>query len=412
MNLLNPTFHLRVSEFVQILINEKVCFGAIAFYPDGEHVATHPVLDQFGTAISSYIDFDHHEGLIFQIDKQFKFIYIVAIHRTIRGVVNGNTTTLTYEYIDDILTDCLKTSKADSYSNALSGAWAGGGCSVRCFYGGVAASINHSAKATGNHMQFMDKIHGVFRPRPFTLAREPFSLSELAKMEAMLVYSILSAINFYNTGREGVKGLTANINGLTIVGVELSKILLDKGAYINISDDRDWLCRKIINYGLPGQVTSLEKQSRIFAIYTEPCDFFIPCINGGTLNNRTIKMLNARYVIGPAQDQLCDPFIDSIFLQSKGIIYIPEFFVNRTHCVSIDNEFFQGDQLCKEVLANIVYNETLGVMKRAAQENITPLEAAEVMASVRSQTPRPNSSYRGDLEMNALLDRYWHYSTC
>ena len=60
---------------------------------------------------------------------------------------------------------------------------------------------------------------------------------------------------------------------------------------------------------------------------------------GGILNDSTIPKIKAKYVVGAANNQL-EKAINDIDLKMRGIIYIPDFVINRMGIVNCCNEQF------------------------------------------------------------------------
>src|SRR5262249_35023725 len=73
-------------------------------------------------------------------------------------------------------------------------------------------------------------------------------------------------------------------------------------------------------------------------ILAEECDILAPCATGASLNARTIPRIRARIVCGAANNQLEDPAVDDRRLADRGVLYVPDFLVNRMGIVTCADE--------------------------------------------------------------------------
>jgi glutamate dehydrogenase/leucine dehydrogenase len=80
--------------------------------------------------------------------------------------------------------------------------------------------------------------------------------------------------------------------------------------------------------GLPGEFVAPGE------ILSTPCDIFAPCALGAVLNAETIPRLLCRAVVGAANNQLAE-VEDAARLQSRGILYAPDFVVNAGGAIAI-----------------------------------------------------------------------------
>jgi len=74
------------------------------------------------------------------------------------------------------------------------------------------------------------------------------------------------------------------------------------------------------------------------SILAAGCDVLAPCATGGILHPETIPGIRARVVCGAANNQLLDPDRDDAALHARGILYAPDFLVNRMGIVTCADE--------------------------------------------------------------------------
>ena len=108
------------------------------------------------------------------------------------------------------------------------------------------------------------------------------------------------------------------------------ELLAKEGALITVSDPHEETLRLASSkYG--AAVVPVD------AIYDVPCDIFSPCAIGQTINANSIPRLSCSIVAGAANNQLPDSSVYRL-LESKNIIYCPDFAINSggVICVSVE----------------------------------------------------------------------------
>ena len=110
-------------------------------------------------------------------------------------------------------------------------------------------------------------------------------------------------------------------------------------------------------------------------------DVYAPCALGGVLNDDSVPELRCRIVAGAANNQLADDRIADL-LQSRGILWAPDFVANAGGIINIAVEFEPGGydpELAVQRVQGI--GDTLRrVYDDAAQMGATPLTAAMELA--------------------------------
>src|SRR5699024_7669934 len=114
-------------------------------------------------------------------------------------------------------------------------------------------------------------------------------------------------------------------------------------------------------------------------IYGIACDIYSPCALGGTLNDETIDLLQAKVVAGSANNQLLtNEHGDK--LQEKGIVYAPDYVINSGGVINVADELagYNRDRVMNKVKG--IYDILLEVFTIAEKENIPTYVAADRMA--------------------------------
>ena len=142
-----------------------------------------------------------------------------------------------------------------------------------------------------------------------------------------------------------------------------------------------------------------------------PCDVLCPAATGGVLNPVTIPLIQAPIICGAANNQLEDPQRDSDLLAEHGILYMPDFLVNRMGIVNCANEqygYIEGDSAFARHLDYTweysVYQTSLQVIERAAREGVSTHQAAVQSAEELSQVVHPIWGHRGQEIIESLSD--------
>src|SRR5258708_7381668 len=152
-------------------------------------------------------------------------------------------------------------------------------------------------------------------------------------------------------GRGGLAGTTVAVQGLGHVGEPLVERLRERGVARVIGSDLDPArCEALRRrFGAPaGNFTFTARTAGRDDcwILEQPADVFAPCATGGVLGPRTIPRLGAGIVSGAANNQLEDPERDDLLLHGRGVLYLPDFLVNRmgiVHCA--DEQYgYVGDE--------------------------------------------------------------------
>jgi leucine dehydrogenase len=75
-------------------------------------------------------------------------------------------------------------------------------------------------------------------------------------------------------------------------------------------------------------------------MFKTKCDIFAPNAVGAILNNKTIPILNCKYICGASNNQLANPIVHDKMVAERGITYCPDFLVNRMGIVNCADESY------------------------------------------------------------------------
>ncbi|HWM94612.1 MAG TPA: Glu/Leu/Phe/Val dehydrogenase dimerization domain-containing protein [Thermoanaerobaculia bacterium] len=395
---------------------------------DGEAVrASHPSLEPLARFLQEdRRDFDQHEGVFVQVAPETGVLQAAFVHRTCRGQGAGGVRFWRYSNVEDFLRDGLRLAKGMTLKNALAGLWWGGGKGVMAQGTGIAEDRRQIYEEYGD---FITSIQGcyvtaedvgtsvedmaaVFSRTRFTTCIPPVlggsgnpsvptARGVVRGMEAALAH----------LGRGTLAGKTVAVQGLGHVGEPLVGFLREKGVARILGSDIDPARR------LPGvEVRIVERGDN--SILFEPADIVAPCATGGTLSPATIPHIQAPIVCGAANNQLEDPERDDVLLQERGILYLPDFLVNRMGIVNCADEqygFVDPDPRVEAHLGsqkgdeweNSVYNLSLSVLDEARRTGRTPARVALDLAERRSRELHPVWGHRGAEIIRSLVRNGW-----
>lgn len=276
-----------------------------------------------------------HEQIVFGYDQATGLKAIVAIHNTNLGFTLGGCRMHPYQNEQEALQDVLLLSEAMSYKAAFAGLELGGAKSVIIAdpktdktpellkaYGKFIHSLGGqyiAAKDVGIDGQ--DLLH-VREATPYVVGLpHPDGTGGPSSATAQGVFQALKWGVQKKLNKPTLKGVRVVIEGVGAVGQELMKSLLLESAEVFIYD-----IRADILESLKKEYPSLHvlKQSEVFQT---PCDVFAPCALGGSLNEKTIDLLDCSLIAGAANNQLASKDISQKIFQ-KDILYLPDFVIN------------------------------------------------------------------------------------
>ena len=329
-----------------------------------------------------------HEVVAFCSDPEVGYRGIIAIHSTRLGPAVGGTRWWTYPTEDAALTDALRLSRGMSYKNALAGLPLGGGKSV-ILGGGPAADRGAILRA---HGRAVDRFGGryitaedvgtspadmelIAETTQYVAGRERGS-GDPSPYTARGVFRAMQAGARFRWGSDELTGRTVLLQGCGNVGYHLALELARAGARIVASDlDAARVARVVEETG-----ARTAPPDRIHAV---AADVYAPCALGAVINDDTLPELQVELVVGGANNQLLEPRHGDA-LAARNILYVPDYVANAggvSYGGAIEVLGLPAEQAKLRVEA--IYDTTLMVLGRAAEDRVSPHLAADRLAEER-----------------------------
>ena len=111
-------------------------------------------------------------------------------------------------------------------------------------------------------------------------------------------------------------------------------------------------------------------------------DIFAPCALGAILHDRSIPELGAKIVAGSANNQLGEARHGEM-LRQRGLLYAPDYVINAGGLIDIYVESQGGDQDAVLDRTAQIYETSMTIFERAAQEEMATDRVADRMAEER-----------------------------
>ncbi|MFL6197844.1 MAG: Glu/Leu/Phe/Val dehydrogenase dimerization domain-containing protein [Thermoanaerobaculia bacterium] len=391
---------------------------------DGEVKASHPALEPLARFLrEDRRDFDRHEGVFGQLAPETGVLQAAFVHRTCRGQGAGGVRFWRYANVEDFLRDGLRLARGMTLKNALAGLWWGGGKGVmaqgtgtsgdrrRIYeeYGDFITSIQGCYVTAEDVGTSVEDMAAVFSRTRFTTCIPP-ALGGSGNPSVPTARGVVRGMEaaLAHLGLGTLAGKTVAIQGLGHVGEPLVGFLREKGVARIVGSDID-PSRKALE-GVEVRIVERGDNSILF----EKADIVAPCATGGVLGPATIPHIQAPVVCGAANNQLEDPERDDVLLQERGILYLPDFLVNRMGIVNCADEqygFVEPDPRVEAHLGNewenSVYNLSLSVLDEARRTGRTPARVALDLAEQRSRELHPVWGHRGAEIIRSLVRNGW-----
>ncbi|MAD60024.1 MAG: hypothetical protein CMH49_00740 [Myxococcales bacterium] len=406
----------------------------------GKIRVSHPQLKELAEALSAdQRDFDQHEGIFCEVSTATDMIHGAFIHRTCRGQAQGGTRFWTYLTFRDFLNDGIRLSRGMTHKNALAGLWWGGGKGVmsrpqnldlqdldlrrKIFeeYGGFISSLKGcyiTAEDVGTKTEDMAAIFSHNRfitciPRKMGGSGNPSAMTALGVVRGME-----AALDFQagrdrrdqepNFKQSPLQGKHVVVQGAGHVGEVIIDLVLKSGARVTATDINAHRLDKLRDQWHGQAVELVCTAPNDMSPLAIDCDILCPAATGGALNPETIPTIKASIVCGAANNQLEDPQRDGQTLNERGILYLPDFLVNRMGIVNCANEqygYVEQDPILNQHLSfsweYSVYQTAQRVLTRASSGE-SPHQSAVSLAEDLSQELHPIWGHRGQAIIASL----------
>ncbi len=340
--------------------------------------------------IRPMVDMDHEQVLFCQ-DKATGLRAIIAVHNTVLGPSLGGTRMWTYNNEMEALNDVLRLSRGMTYKSAISGLNLGGGKAVI-----IGDSRKHKSEALFRRFgQFVDSLGGKY------ITAEDVGITtrdiEYVSMEtehvaglpeyrggggdpspvtAYGVYMGMKAAVKHQSGNDNLAGKKVLVQGAGHVGQYLVELLVKEGAKVAISDIHEDRI-KATKAKFAVEVVDADK------VYDADMDIYAPCALGATINDDTLSRLRCSIIAGAANNQLAEEARHGAAVMEKGIIYAPDFLINAGGIINCYSEVIGYNRDMAYRQTEDIYQTTLNILQKSADEKIPTYLAANRMAEER-----------------------------
>tara|TARA_S200000501_G_scaffold346585_1_gene360170 strand:- start:4583 stop:5647 length:1065 start_codon:yes stop_codon:yes gene_type:complete len=335
----------------------------------------------------------NHEQVVYCNDPLSGLKAIIAVHNTALGPALGGCRMYPYKSEDEALVDVLRLSRGMTYKASISNLNIGGGKAViigdpskdkseillRSF-GKFVQSLGGkyiTAEDVGmsvHDMEFikMETEHVTGITRAMGGSGDPSILTGLG------VFTGMKAALMKKQNIKSLKGLKIGIQGFGKVGYYLTSHLNKEGAKVFGHDiNKDSLSRVVDEFGVV-PVDSNELMSM-------DLDIFSPCAMGAIINPKSIEKLKCSIIAGAANNQLEKEDRDAKLLKQKGIMYVPDYVINAGGLINVANELKGYNKEKAKYQVEGIYYILMRIFDYAANNNISTLEAANLLAERRIQ---------------------------
>ncbi|MBK8273622.1 MAG: Glu/Leu/Phe/Val dehydrogenase [Sphingomonadales bacterium] len=295
-------------------------------------------------------DFDDHEALHLMRDAESGLSAIIAIHSTHLGPAGGGTRFWHYADSEAAITDALRLSRGMSYKNAMAGLAMGGGKAVILsdakgmkspeMISAFARAIDSlggryvTAQDVGMSAADMVAISQGTRYVSGLPPKDGGAGGDPGPTTAMGVFLGVKAAVRRALGKDDLAGVHIAIQGVGSVGGGVARHAAAVGARITLADKNgDYATALATEIG--AQIVSTDE------IMSVEADVFCPCALGAILTEHSISKLRAAVVAGGANNQLATP-ADGDRLQSRGILYAPDYVINAGGIINVALEYLDG----------------------------------------------------------------------
>ncbi|XP_033114643.1 leucine dehydrogenase-like isoform X2 [Anneissia japonica] len=425
--------------FIDYLKSQNIKRLYLVFDPEEQTVrVSHPDLEELKTfLLNDKVDFDEHEGVFMQLGKRTNCLLGAFIWRTNRGQACGGIRLWDYSDMEAYIRDGLRLGQGMGVKSALAGLWYGGGMGLvpeppdkqhrqpefrtqlfydlGCFFSSLNGCIV-AAEDVGLNVSDLNNVHMFTRYTTCISENKGGSGNPSIATGKGVVCAMEGALDFLKMG--ALDGKRIAIQGAGNVATVIVEELLQKGvSHIYVTDCHQIRVTDMKNRFHPQysdvlQVEKVDIDDNSVAGY--PCDIFSPCALGNVLNSDTIPMIQAKIVCGAANNQLgCRA--DNELLKERGITYIVDFLANRMGIVNCANEVYGRlpddpaiTRHFNKEWENSIFNITNKILRKAEDDNITPVEAANEIADKLSRDLHPIWPNRSKQIIKSLVDNEWH----
>lgn len=310
----------------------------------------------------------------------------VVIHDTSRGPATGGIRLYPYRHEEEALADGIRLARAMTLKAAAAELPVGGGKIV--LMKPPEAKRHAALRAVGRAIDGMEgrflagrdvglpvEDGAIVRSETSYMVDESDDgVGDLNLATALGVLAGAKAAVAFQLSRTSLSGLRVALQGAGGVGAWLARKLAEEGAELTVCDpSREALDR------LRERVSFREVP--VDAIYSVECDLFAPCAIGGVLDEKTASELEARVVVGSANNILARSDIADA-LAARGVLFVPDFLVNAGALIQGVRFLLYGERRSPGAI-EAIGERTLGLLRRAQPAALPPLRLLECELGAR-----------------------------
>ena len=343
---------MKPQEFLDFLqVNKIQTFHFVT--RGGKLVASHQVLQPICDVLCDHSivdDYDDHEACFYQVSKS-GVLQSAVVHRTCRGPAAGGVRNWVFSNMDEFFRDGLRLAKGMTHKNALAGLYWGGGKGVMIRNSGKGLMPGDDKqdriRVYHEYGDFISSLHGCYVTAEdvgtgpddmaaiFTKTRHttciPAAMGGSGNPSSPTARGLIRGLEAaFKHLNKSLHGATIAVQGCGNVGTPLIHFLFEAGVKTVYASDVDSHRKESILSTFSGRdfhltIVSKGDNSILFADVDAVC----PCATGAVLSPETIPNIKAKIICGAANNQLLNLRTDDELLKKRGILYIPDFLVNR-----------------------------------------------------------------------------------
>jgi len=397
--------------FLNLLIANNI-EEAYCISKNNQLIASHPILQELAQEIATWTDFKNHEGIFFAADKSTQSLHLVCVYNTMRGQSAGGVRLNSYPTFKDLVCDGLRLAKGMADKCAIARLWWGGGKGI--IYRNNIWNLTETERTNmyKRFGQLVTRLNGLYitaedmHTKPadmlniYSTSRyttcipvEIGGSSNPSTYTAKGVFSGIKAAAEFKYGKQNpLKDKVALLHGAGSVGYHVMEQLLESGAHVKIYDINTNTTQAIANTFNQKQVSIIEDEETFFS---EEAHLLSPNAIGAIINDERIANLKVDIIAGGANNQLLLAEQHAQALHQKGIVYLPDFFINRLGIINCANEQYGYVKADIDKAVKQVYTDSVALLQQAAEANKPPYEIANTIAEERLQEPHPIWGHRG-----------------
>jgi leucine dehydrogenase len=181
-------------------------------------------------------------------------------------------------------------------------------------------------------------------------------------------------------GDASLAGRSVCVLGLGHVGSRVARLCLGAGAAVTVSDLDASLRAPMVALGARWVDPRYAIRTRI--------DVLVPCALGGLLTEASVTTLRCRAIVGAANNQLQTDAVAQL-LARREILWAPDFVANAGGLINIAAELGGYNPVAARHRIRSIGDTLRRIFDRAADDRITPLAAAMLLARANLQPPGP-----------------------